>query len=79
MQVLICNESGLKMYIHARKWGFWGILPVNGKQLHRDPQKAPFCAEQQKHVIMMYRWLRSVQPFLHRSPFYPVTPKSYAL
>jgi len=70
MQVLIFNELGLKMPIHALSGGFGGILPLNGKQSHHDPQKTLPCAEA-GHTT--YRSLRSVHTFLHSSrPGVPV-------
>jgi len=61
MQVLICNEFGLKMPIHAQNGIFWeGILVINGEQSHRGPQRATPCAEA-RHTT--YRSLRSVHAF----------------
>ena len=51
--------------------GFGVFDPINAEQPHRDHQKAPPCAET-RHTT--YRSLRSVEPFLHSSSFYP-TPK----
>ena len=70
MQVLIFNEFGLKNSIHAPNGGFrGGFYTLHGEHSYRDPQKAPSCAEA-RHTT--YRSLRSVHPFLHSSPFYPI-------
>jgi len=64
MQVFIFSEFGLKMPIHAPKWRFWGLYPLNWKQPYCGPKRAPPGAET-RHTT--YRPLRSVQPFLRIS------------
>ena len=44
-------------YSHPQIWGFWKILPQNGKQYERDPQKAHPWAETRR---MTYRSSKSV-------------------
>jgi len=50
---------------------FWGggILSPKWGAVTLRPQKAPPCTEA-RHT--MYRSLRSVHPFLHRSTYYPI-------
>jgi len=69
MQVLIFNKFGLKMFIHAPKMKFWGIISCKWAAALSRSQKAPRCVET-RHT--MYRSLRSVQPSLRISPFYPI-------
>jgi len=69
MQLLIFNEFGLKMPIHAPNGGFWGILFPKLGAISPRPQKAPSCAETH-HTT--YSSLRLVHPFLHSSAFYPI-------
>ena len=64
MQVLIFNQFGLKMPIHASKWVVWRSDSLNEKQQHHDPQ-ASTCAETHH---MTYRLSRSV----NSSPFHPI-------
>jgi len=71
MKVLTFNEFGLKMPIRSQDGAFvWvGFHFLNGEQSHRDPKKAPSCAE---CCHMRYRWLRLVHSILHCSSFYPI-------
>jgi len=45
MQMLIFREFGLQMLTHDPIGCFGGFYPLSGEQSHRDPQKAPPCAE----------------------------------
>jgi len=58
MQVLIFNEFGFKMHIHAPNWGFWGFYRLSAATSW--PQKAPPCAEAHHRT---YRSLRLVHLF----------------
>jgi len=57
MQILIFCTISLKMPIHASKIGVLGILPQNGEQYERDPQKVYPWAETPR---MAYRSSKSV-------------------
>ena len=72
MQVLIFNEFGLKMPIHAPNGGFKRFYLLNGEQSHHDSQMAPPCAEARHTTNKSFR---SVHLFLHSSPFYRI-PKN---
>jgi len=76
MQVLIFNEFGLKMPIHAPNGGFYGDFTPEMGSVTSRPHKVSPCTEA-RH--MTYRSLRSVHSFLHSSPFYPIPRKPYML
>ena len=65
MHVLILNEFGWKMPLHAPKW-YLGGFDLNGEQSQRDSRRAPPCAET-RHTA--YKSLRSVHAFLHSCTF----------
>ena len=45
MHVFRFHQFGWKTPIHAPKFGFWGIWPLNGEAYQRNPQKAHPWAE----------------------------------
>jgi len=74
MQVLIFNEFGLKIPMHATKMEGLGIMPRKWEQPYCDPQRAPPCVQMSCDVYIV-----KIGPiFLHSYPFI-THPKSYAL
>ena len=76
MQVLIFNEFGLKLPIHAPwlKKLFGDLPPKWGAASSRSPKGTAL----RRKSYTTYRLLRSALPFLHSLLLYPI-PNSYAL